>query len=504
MLEFGSLCSHCIDPIPAYAGMTKNAFDRRDKKVGNMTHAKKFQPPQGALFFSFFRVTDEGLCRAVMEKCQYYSYDKNNNYIPFNDIVVNYIQRAMVNIRAAQYNIISDYASSCMLDVANCYNQQVTQVNSWSSAASINSIYNVMKGACRDVALTCAYAVFDGDSTLCPINGTPKDNDTCINSISDMFYNSMLCAEGEVYVNGQCVNATQREYITLRVAGMSTSAAINTMEDDGLGNYKLEVYWYLDKDGKKQYYDLALPTFDEMTGLPGAFKDAVDGKPTSGHWYLSWVWVSGKDRKYVQLGTGTSKTDFYWITPVLKSADVKTVMNTKNPTLYLSWMRNIEDCMSGGAKKWTSIGCTSIVIDQDFVWPNDVSTCSKLSLSTCIRRDASGNSGTQVQIQDSGKTNTWTLEKTSGSVAKTKYNCLSYLHAPDGVYEAMLKSYCTLIFWEASTCDTRGEATYKCTCSGKTYCVSPGYDDKTNVLADKTNVAPDILSNFGITGCSCP
>ena len=173
-----------------------------------MTHAKKFQPPQGALFFSFFRVTDEGLCRAVMEKCQYYSYDKNNNYMPFNDIVVNYIQRAMVNIRAAQYNIISDYASSCMVDVANCYNQQVTQVNSWSSAASINSIYNVMKGACRDVALTCAYAVFDGDTTLCPIG----DNDTCINSISDMFYNSMLCGEGEVYdLNiGKCYNPNNK------------------------------------------------------------------------------------------------------------------------------------------------------------------------------------------------------------------------------------------------------------------------------------------------------
>jgi hypothetical protein len=144
------------------------------------------------------RVTDEGLCRAVLEKCQYYTYDKNNNYIPYNDIVVNYIQRAMVNIRAAQYNIISEYASSCMVDVANCYNQQVTQVNSWSSSASINSIYNVMRGACRDVALTCAYAIFDGDSALCPTNGG-SDNDTCINSISEMFYNSMLCGDGEVY-----------------------------------------------------------------------------------------------------------------------------------------------------------------------------------------------------------------------------------------------------------------------------------------------------------------
>ena len=103
------------------------------------------------------KVTDEGLCRAVLDKCQRYTYDANGNYMPYNDIVENYVQRAMVNIRAAQYNIISDYASTCMVDIANCYNQQVTQVNAWSSNASVTNIYNVMRGACRNVALTCAY-----------------------------------------------------------------------------------------------------------------------------------------------------------------------------------------------------------------------------------------------------------------------------------------------------------------------------------------------------------
>lgn len=155
------------------------------------------------------KVTDEGLCRAVLDKCQNYTYDSNGTYKPYNDVVTNYIQRALVNVRAAQYNIISEYASTCMVDVANCYNQQVTQVNSWSSSASLNSIYNVMKGACRNVALTCAYAVFNdhGDTTLC------TDTETCLTSVSEMFYNSLLCDDGEVYddLTGKCFALTNCE-----------------------------------------------------------------------------------------------------------------------------------------------------------------------------------------------------------------------------------------------------------------------------------------------------
>ena len=141
------------------------------------------------------KVTDEGLCRAVLDKCQNYTYDSNGNYKSNNDVVVNYIQRAMVNIQAAQRQIISDYASSCMVDIANCYNQQVTQINAWSTSASINSIYNVMRGACRNVALTCSFAVFANDTKSCPVN----NEDTCIESISQMFYQSLLCPDNSTY-----------------------------------------------------------------------------------------------------------------------------------------------------------------------------------------------------------------------------------------------------------------------------------------------------------------
>ena len=136
-------------------------------------------------------VTEEGLCRAVLDKCQAYTY-VDGEYKPYNDIVVNYIQRAMVNIKASQYKIISDYASRCMVDVAACYNQQVTQVNAWSSVASTTSVMNVMNGACHNVALTCGYAIFANDNSITSEAGL-------IEAVSEMFYQSLLCPENSTY-----------------------------------------------------------------------------------------------------------------------------------------------------------------------------------------------------------------------------------------------------------------------------------------------------------------
>ncbi len=141
---------------------------------------------------------DEGLCRPVLDKCRAYTYDSSGKYIWNNDIVVNYIQRAMVNIRAAQYQIVSDYASSCLTDIASCYNDQVSQITSWSATATASSIYNIMRGACRNVALTCGYAVFAKDSESCPADNAS----TCINSISEVFYQSLLCPDNSLYQYG--------------------------------------------------------------------------------------------------------------------------------------------------------------------------------------------------------------------------------------------------------------------------------------------------------------
>lgn len=146
-------------------------------------------------------VTDEGLCRAVLDKCQRYTYDTNDNYKPYNDVVVNYVQRAMTNIRSAQQNIVYEYASSCMQDVAECYNQQLSRVNSWASGANPESIMAVMRGACRNVALTCAYAIFydPNESGSTSQNSMCDTPDNCIDNMSALFYQSLLCPANSMY-----------------------------------------------------------------------------------------------------------------------------------------------------------------------------------------------------------------------------------------------------------------------------------------------------------------
>lgn len=148
---------------------------------------------------------NQGLCRPVLDKCQDYTRDASGNYDPKNIIVVNFIQRAMTNVRSFQEQIISDYASTCMANIATCYSKQVTQINAWSGNANVDNVYRVMQGACRNVALTCAYAVFAADNQACPVSAgdNTQNQNICIQNISDIFSQSMLCPDNSTWVPNQ-------------------------------------------------------------------------------------------------------------------------------------------------------------------------------------------------------------------------------------------------------------------------------------------------------------
>ena len=162
-------------------------------------------------------VKNGGLCRAVLDKCQDYTYVTNNTssaYNPYNDVVVNYIQRAMVNIKAAQSKIISEYAASCLGDMSDCYNQQITQINTLTTSANLDNVYKIMTGACYNVALTCGYAVFAyntdvadrAESAVSICSGCSEDRkdlvrgQVYIKAISEAFYQSLLCPEHSTFV----------------------------------------------------------------------------------------------------------------------------------------------------------------------------------------------------------------------------------------------------------------------------------------------------------------
>lgn len=163
-------------------------------------------------------IKDGGLCRAVLDRCQLYTYyesGKTSVYNPYNDVVINYIQRALINIKAAQSKIISNYASSCLMDVSDCYNDQLTQINALTTSASVSSIYSVMTGACYNVSLTCGYAVFaydagvaaeietiNNDQTLSETQKDMQQKTLLIQRLSELFYQNLLCPNNSTFQEG--------------------------------------------------------------------------------------------------------------------------------------------------------------------------------------------------------------------------------------------------------------------------------------------------------------
>ncbi|MCM1293992.1 MAG: hypothetical protein NC311_00315 [Muribaculaceae bacterium] len=102
-----------------------------------------------------------GMCISVLNKCQDYTYtSKNGNtktYNPDNDVVRNYLERVSMQIKAAQDEVLADYAESCISDVSACLSQ-----NNYTSIANTNTtignVSAVSVAACRPVINTCMSA----------------------------------------------------------------------------------------------------------------------------------------------------------------------------------------------------------------------------------------------------------------------------------------------------------------------------------------------------------
>jgi hypothetical protein len=298
------------------------------------------------------KLTDGGLCRAVLDKCQVFTYDSEGNYNPYNEIVVNYIQRAMVNIRAAQQQIISDYASSCMVDIANCYNQQVSQLNSWSSSNSVDSIHAVMRGACRSVALTCAYAVFDKDEKY---NDPAITDDDYIEGVSKMFDNSLLCSEGEIYENGECID--KKNTVNYNYHEMATGYEAQQAPD---GNPRI-IKSYL-----TNYQPYDLPLWVDLHGnkLKNLRKECYRYKH-------SWCYrVSDTKLKCIPFATEETGSTCSSITNASKtfdavsrtklyipSADVNIMISRGDTNVYLSLLEDKGSCIANSFTIFDEKGC---------------------------------------------------------------------------------------------------------------------------------------------------
>ena len=98
-----------------------------------------------------------GMCISVLNQCQDYTYDKDGNYKPNNQVVSEYLQRTLVQIKSAQDEMLADYAENCLSDVASCLQQNNSSSYYYGSYSnsSYEDISNVAINACKAQIKTC-------------------------------------------------------------------------------------------------------------------------------------------------------------------------------------------------------------------------------------------------------------------------------------------------------------------------------------------------------------
>ncbi len=90
-----------------------------------------------------------GMCSNVLNKCQAYTYE-NGKYNLDNRVVQEYMTRTMIQIKAAQDEMLADYAETCISDVSSCLGE-----NGYDETKSDSNKSRIAINACRAQIMTC-------------------------------------------------------------------------------------------------------------------------------------------------------------------------------------------------------------------------------------------------------------------------------------------------------------------------------------------------------------
>lgn len=96
-----------------------------------------------------------GMCISVLNKCQDYTYTgkgSSRKYNPVNEVVKQYLDRMLIQIKAKQDEILAEHAESCITDVTTCLSQN----NYPFDETADNTVQaNIAINACRSTIVTC-------------------------------------------------------------------------------------------------------------------------------------------------------------------------------------------------------------------------------------------------------------------------------------------------------------------------------------------------------------
>ncbi len=141
-----------------------------------------------------------GMCVSVLNKCQDLTYTGKNNNKSFdfdNDVIKQYLQRTMIQIKAQQDTVLAEYADSCISDVASCLSQNNYNYSGLSSSTSGTTYSDAAINACMSIIKTCKSAT------------TPDDQASTVKDWLNKALN--LNTVKSVAINGQTYNITRTE-----------------------------------------------------------------------------------------------------------------------------------------------------------------------------------------------------------------------------------------------------------------------------------------------------
>lgn len=98
-----------------------------------------------------------GMCMSVLNKCQAVTYDgtgQNAEYNPQNNVIKEFLNRTLVQIKSAQDTILADYAENCITDVASCLAQNNYDADDNTEGSLSNGNKLAIK-ACNPIITTC-------------------------------------------------------------------------------------------------------------------------------------------------------------------------------------------------------------------------------------------------------------------------------------------------------------------------------------------------------------
>ena len=90
-----------------------------------------------------------------MNQCQDYTYTKEGKYNPNNQVISEYLQRTLVQIKTAQDEMLADHAEDCLNDVASCLQQNNSSSYYYSSSSTYEDITDTAINACKSQIKTC-------------------------------------------------------------------------------------------------------------------------------------------------------------------------------------------------------------------------------------------------------------------------------------------------------------------------------------------------------------